>query len=388
MTRRVYICGLDNYPRGGACANYLQYLADALLLAGYKVTMICSINNEFSCQKKMNYRGAEIIEIMHKGPVCLFNRLMNGKLFQLRFYRRLRKMNISKDDLVISESTRAIRNPVVRLQKKRGFKHCGYILEWFPKETYSNSAAAVAADIRFRSNGELDFILPISHHIADQFKGSRAKVMVLPIMADTEEYAFIEKTQKPYKFILPAMGAMKDSLENMMLALDGLTDDELSSFKFHITGVKQERVEEILGNKWQRIKDTLIFHSWMKYDELIDLYRQCHYLFLARDVNQMTLSNFPSKVPETMTHGIVPVCSDVGDYTKYYLTDNTDSLIFEGCSSEECCHALRRALSIPFDQYQILSRNARKCVEDKFDYHNWSNALKNNIEALFGSDQK
>lgn len=50
----------------------------------------------------------------------------------------------------------------------------------------------------------------------------------------------------------------------------------------------------------------------MKYGELIGLYQEMHFLLLARGVSQMTLANFPSKVPETMCFGIVPIVSEVG----------------------------------------------------------------------------
>lgn len=386
MKRRIVICGLFKYPRGNACANYMQYLSDALQLAGYEVTLICCVNKEYAQTKEFTYHGAKVMEIMHQGPVHLFNRLMNGKLFKLRFYHLLKSLKLTSNDLVITSDSAIFVEPILTLRKLNGFRVCGYLLEWFPREHYDSKKKADKAERCFRKCGSFDLLFPISHHIADQFEEDPTRVLVLPIMADTSEYPFIPKEKKPYEFILPAMGMMKDALDSMMLALSDLSDAELASFKFHITGVKRETVKGILGEDWLRVENTLIFHSWMKYEELIALYRRCHYLFLARDVNQMTLSNFPSKVPETMTHGIVPVCSDVGDYTKYYLTDSVDSLIFKGCSREVCATALRRALAVSEEQYHCLSRNARNCVEKRFDYHNWVDALQENIEAVFTGD--
>lgn len=70
------------------------------------------------------------------------------------------------------------------------------------------------------------------------------------------------------------------------------------------------------------------------------------YLFLAREKNIITESNFPSKVPEMLVYGVIPVCSDVGDYTKLYLENDVNAIIFEGAAPEECSQAYRRAINI------------------------------------------
>ena len=97
----------------------------------------------------------------------------------------------------------------------------------------------------------------------------------------------------------------------------------------------------------------------------------------------MTLSNFPSKVPEVMTYGVVPVVSRVGDYTKYYLKDGVNSVVFEGCDANSCAKAIRRAISFSKEEYIEISSKARECVEKKFDYHNWTKKIKQAIESMY-----
>ena len=177
---------------------------------------------------------------------------------------------------------------------------------------------------------------------------------------------------------------MKDAFESMIKGFSLLTDEELKKVNFHIKGVKKEKIIDCIGEKqWDRIKKRIFLHHWMKYDELVSLYEKMHFLILARDVNQMTQSNFPSKVPETMAYGIVPIVSRVGDYTKYYLKDEINSFIFDGCTAKDCCNAYKKAIETEFDRYNEMSRESRKCVEEKFDYRNWIDPLKNFIEDLF-----
>ena len=133
-----------------------------------------------------------------------------------------------------------------------------------------------------------------------------------------------------------------------------------------------------------RLRGMMTVHDWMVYDELDALYRRMHFLLLSRGVCQMTQANFPSKVPETMNYGIVPIASDVGDYTKYYLRDGENSLFIPGDGEEACARAIRRALALFPQGFPELSRAARRCVEQKFDYHVWAPTLRAMIEQTTG----
>lgn len=84
-----------------------------------------------------------------------------------------------------------------------------------------------------------------------------------------------------------------------------------------------------------------------------------------------------------MTYGVVPVVSRVGDYTKYYLRDGENSLIFDGYDASVCAKAIRRALALSYTEYGYLSRGARNSAEDLFDYRRWSKSIYNCIENLF-----
>jgi len=379
--RRIIICGLHKYPRGGAFANYIQYFADALIDAGYQIEMLCNINNEYSSQSEFEYRDAHISEIMWQG-VGLLKRLMNGKLFSWNLKKKLLTYNLNEGDLLIFPSVMPLTVPIFELKDQYHFKSAGVPLEWFSREQFDNAEEAKQGERLFFLNTWHDIIFPISHLIAEQFPDN--KCCIVPIMADIQEYPYIPKKTGKYEFIFPANGMMKDALKEMLQGLAMLSEKELNKIVFHLTGVKETLVYEILElEKIEKIGASLIIHKWMEYTELITLYQHVHYLFLARDISQMTMSNFPSKVPETMTYGIVPVVSRVGDYTKYYLEDGVNSLIFDGCDGIICFNALKRAVAVPFGEYSILSATARKCVEKHFDYRNWSQILKDNIESIF-----
>ena len=380
--RKIIIIGLFKFPHGDANANYQQYLSQALINAGYKVELLSYINSEYASTDFYEYKGIAVKSVVKKSKDKLLTRLYSGKLFPYMVYKLLKKQNLTQNDLLfIPRGVPAIYNAAVKLRKKIGFRIACCPLEWFGKEEYVSLKEYYKAEKEFQALKNVDVLFPISYNIANQFP--KNKKLVLPMMTDVSEYSYFEKKYGKYQFIFPTNGKMKDSIIEMLRGIALLDEGELSRVTFHFTGIKKEIIDQALNcDEKETILKSIVLHPWLKYDELVELFRKMHYLFLARPINQMTLSNFPSKVPEVMTHGVVPVVTRVGDYTQFYLRDDVDSLIFEGCSSEKCAEVIRRAINIPFDKYQRMSRNARKCAEERFDYHNWISQIKSVLEEI------
>ena len=83
-----------------------------------------------------------------------------------------------------------------------------------------------------------------------------------------------------------------------------------------------------------------------------------------------------------MAYGIVPIASRVGDYTELYLRDGENSFIIEGAKVERVTEAIRRAIFISYDEYENMSKAARDCVRECFDYRTFSVQLKDVLDSL------
>ena len=66
------------------------------------------------------------------------------------------------------------------------------------------------------------------------------------------------------------------------------------------------------------------------------------------------------------------------------LRDGENSLFIPGDGEEACARAIRRALALFPQGFPELSRAARRCVEQKFDYHVWAPTLRAMIEQTAG----
>ena len=382
---RVFICGYFNFPRGGAAANYVQSFAKVFLRLGKNVIVISNINPNIKLEGN-KYQEIQVENVQLRedklGHYIDFNFLM-GKYYE----QILSGLSVDCSDLIIAYSRDSfILNSVLKIGKKVGAKTGVCLVEWFEKKDYGKWFRNVEywkSQISFyRVNLKFDYIFPISTYIEGYYKKKNCKTFSLPSLVDTEEFEYNEKkiTDKRI-FIFPGNGKMKDALEETIQAFALLRDEEALKLEFHICGVGKLAKQIIKENKLENSPaGKIVIHEWMPYEELIDLYRRAHFMILARDISRMTLANFPSKIPETLSYGIIPICSRVGDYTKLYLMDGVNSLIMDGCDVQTILHGIRRALAMSDQDIINYSNKCRITAETKFDYKQWVKPLDKFLE--------
>ena len=386
--KRLFILSSGYYPRGGATANYLQYLAMSTKEAGYYPTIIAPINPEFAEELELHnntYQGIRVLGLTVRENKILRHISAKRDMIEQKEAILVRENISNKDIVYVSGANKDTFSHLLRLREKYHFKLTTGVLELFKEKDF---------ECRFRhyyyqrywytiSNliPRCDMVFPISTFIKDFYESKGTSTFIIPPLTEVRDET--SKEQSPYKFILPANGKMKDNLESMICAFLNLSDQELSRVELHLCGISEEKLRSVVNKQeWNRLEKIVIIHKWMKYDELEKLYQEMHYLLLARDICQMNLANFPSKVPETMAYGIVPIASRVGDYTELYLRDRENSFIIEGSKVEQVTEAVHKAISISYDEYKNMSKAARGCVYKCFDYRTFSVQLKDVLDSL------
>lgn len=382
MEKRVVFCGLFNFPRGGASSNYVQYLGASFVEAGYEVHIITNINSEYQCEEKP-YCGMYLhrVEIpRNKWLKKVFYRFTIGHCY----LQELRKMKMTSDDRVIMYSHHMLlMKTVVKYMRKRCVPVGACLVEHYA----SNDFLKKEKDKQFIEEcgifqliyEKCDFAFPISRYIENKLEGGKPLVFRIPVLTDVFEFPYRKDGGDSIRrFIYPANGRIKDGLEEMLQAIKIILMKYEKPCEFHFCGVREEKLKQELGVELFECEygNRLFVHGWIKYNELINLYQSMTFLLLAREKKQMTIANFPSKVPELLTYGVIPIASDVGDYTKYYLKDDITGILMDGCSDVIIADAIIKALQMSNAEIENMSQKARKLAEDVFDYRVWSERLK------------
>lgn len=380
---KALIITSNRYPRSGAASNYIQYFSLMLKECGYEVT-VAGVRNEEVLNGEKKDNNINVINVIPQSN-DLLRRFLNKFMYKILLSRIIKKCCLSESDIVIDYSCdHRIYETVLNVKKQKRFLFACCPTEWFPKDKYDGDFEEYTY-INERLRSKCDLIFPISDKIENHYKEKGCKTFKVPIMCDSTEYNYIPKKKEKYKLILPANGKMKDALSEMLLAVSEILSEEIEAFEFHITGVTKEQIIEIIGEDvFSKISRAFVIHDWMKYEELVQLYQGVHYLLLAREDNQMTQSNFPSKIPECMCYGIVPIMSNVGDAPKYYLKNKINSIVFEGHTVDSCKQAICAAVELKWNAYRKLSESARRTAETQFDYRRWNDRISEVIKEARG----
>lgn len=370
---RVFIQVYCKYPHGGALANFIQNLAKAILYAGYEVILLTDINREYSLSE-INAGNPSLTVI----PVVASSEEETGRRQKATGFcderiGALRKYKITKEDrvLVFWIKSEFFLEKLFTLEKEAGFKTICGVLELYDTEDYK-SEEKYKKDVHIEREVYLraDAILSVSEFVENYYAERGMQVYRFPPMVDSREYPVRHKAMDKYRFMIPSH---KDSLQAVLKAFIALGGAVCRGIELHLCGTDEAVVREMLTEaEWEELMRFAVIHRWMKYDELIALYQQIHFMIIARAECQRTLANFPSKVPEAMTYGIVPIASDVGDYTKYYLRDGYDSIFVKGDAPAGIREALAKAISLDEGAYEVYSENAKETAETKFDYRIWA----------------
>ena len=380
--KRIFICGAFNFPRGGASSNYVQYLGMALSACDYEIHIVSTKNKEY---RKAIYKELVIEEVTYRtGKLMHYLDFKTGAKDSI--LKCLRQNQVGTNDIVLVYSHNIYLHKAVQSYcRKKAIKAGAIVVEYFAREQFKGS-------FEYRQYNRLmkeimpqyDFLFPISTYIKEKLSGGRAKQLVLPIMADPYEYKYEEKIViGTRKFIFPAKGKMKDALENMVLAIGEILCNPEADVEFHFCGVKETEIRRILKiTDAEAIDKRIILHGWLEYDELVKLYQQMHFLLLARDTNEMNKANFPSKVPELLCYGVIPIASKVGDYTKFYLENEKNSFIISGCEVEIIAQAIENAIRLDDRKLKEMSDCARVIACEKFSYTTWIGKISDFMRGI------
>lgn len=381
---KVFICADTEFPHKGATSNYIETLAKAFAVKAVDTYIVAVSREQRTSVDWIEYGNIYYKTISYDvsdAKKTLHARLSIGKEMWNCIYQK----EIESGDAVICYTSNFfLMKDIYANARKQNIKVINCVTEWHVAQQFKYRYLDIFnfwyyCLAFYRGMGISGNVIVISRKLEEYFKGKGCRVFLMPPLIDCST-ATID-TQKPcYKtrFIYSGSFKNKDSMWVMLESFARLPDAMRNSVEFHITGYSYEKLYKestVSLETWETVKKVLVIHSWMEYNELIELYRQIDFLLIAREINRVTLSNFPSKVPEMMVQGIIPVMTKVGDLPNLYLENGTDSILFEQCTVESCREAIVQAVQMNAAARRQMRDNARKTVKENFAYENWADSI-------------
>lgn len=386
--RRVYIVSDKHFPHGDAGGNRIEYMATCFKEEGvqpYVISLGENVSQEYNRQRGFYQYG----DIRYKNVVFKSNKVSR---FQHYFKsgsaagRILCEFGVRDIDRILIYSSNPIFiKQVLRFLTKEQQTRVFYdVVEWDDKNSFKYGYldprywifAWCFYGIYASSNG----VIAISRNIQRYFTNKGIDTNYFPICLDAAAFAGVEHTRNSIdkiRLIYPGNPQHKDDISIMLEALDALSKEEREQIEFHFTSVKESRIRAIMGPKTpilDRLANTIYFHPWLEYSDLLALYGSIDALFMLRFDNQVSQSNFPSKVPELLACGVTVLANDVGDFFNF-LSDGVDALKIKSNTVDGCVETLRRYIALTADERRKMADAALRCANEKFHYTKYAKSL-------------
>lgn len=377
--KRIIICADVNFPKGDAGSNRVEYIGRSLIQYDYDVTIysLGLIPLKTDENGLGVYKGIKYINLnMRKGAK---RKIFSGN----SMVRRICTLSQKIEAVIIYGSNALFVYPILKYCKKKGIKTIVDVVEWHQPFQYFFGAI----DPRYLSNKftfsylavDAHNILTLSPMIEKYYAIHNCDVLNIPIMIDKyEQVDYLPKKNRDEKYIMiyPGNPEYKDDFITMLRGISALSNDEKMKIEFHITGVSKKKLKSLLGINFDllNINRNIFLHEWLDYESLKSLYIKCDFLYMSRYENLVTEANFPSKLPELMAYGILPLANKQGCF-HLFLEDGVDSILFSNDRVDNCTDAIRRILKMDANQVEILKKNAQQKARNVFDYRNWGQQI-------------
>lgn len=376
---RVFIFRTSKFPHGSASANYVMYLAKAIQMQGNEVIVIGTGKNRDidNNQGRFFYDGIEYYNNEKENTIeeklCYSRKFLVHASEKYRFSSEGYAVSYSPDILTLRFLLKTFGNGHVSVCRVENFQAIQYPLKFANPKFIVYKLGVHYLHSRVKKS------IPISSYLQYIDEEHGCSTLLLPIMADTSGVNKKERegsSEINYIYAGLKKTTLEDDLEQAFQAFDRLDKEKTSNVRIHFTGITRNEFESRYPQlrSMSSVYEKCVFHGWLEYDALTELYSKMHYLLLARKVNNITLANFPSKIPELMSYGVVPICTPIGDYTERYLRNGIDSYIAKDCTAESFSEVIEDSIR-QHSNFKKMSSAAVELVQERFDYRNWSDAL-------------
>lgn len=371
-TMKALLVTFDKYPDLDAGAVRVHMFAKILQEAGYE-TFVISMGK--STHNRMTLENDGINHISYRGDSSnTIVKAMYYLEYPIRLYKYLMKENV---DLIIhtqiDESSLRI---IQKYSKRKKIPVLYDSVEWYSESEFSNGKKARGYKQNDRYNVKLiqkpEAVIAISSYLRDHFMTRNIQTVQIPVIMDVTS-TYIEKSPvgNQVKILYAGSPGKKDYLVNVLDGLALLNEEERKKIQLTIAGCTKEQLVDICGvnrSVLESVNKSLRILGRISREQVLEEYKNADFSVLIRPVKERyAQAGFPTKFVESMCCSTPVICnitSDLGMYAR----DGINSIIVNDISSDEIAKALRRVISLSYEEKSAMRINARKTATECFDY--------------------
>jgi glycosyltransferase involved in cell wall biosynthesis len=360
----------NKFPEGDAGAIREYSLA---LLAKSLDNEITIVGMGASNPYKINeYNGIPYYSLRLKGST-LITKFKNYFGYSKRLRTILNEYEDKLDIILVVDIPINALIMVKKIAKHKGIKLIHDSVEWYSPEQFKLKWFSPAYIIKNLYNKLLideNFrVIAISRYLEDHFTSRQILVEKIPVILPIEEIPCVKaiETDK-FKLLYAGSPGKKDYLANMLRGIASIDDNSLARIEFHIFGVSEDQLENILEKEeFDKIKRSIFIYGRVSRDIVLKQLLQSHFSVMLRNPEaRYSKAGFPTKIVESLATG-TPVITNLSSDLGNYLKDEVNSIIVDDCSSEAFKKAVLRAINVSDPKLHQMFHESRKTAIDFFD---------------------
>lgn len=367
----VLIVAYYPLPEGSAGSERIKSLARLAAAADFKPIIIGKTNGR-------NVRG-DIDGI----PFIAF-----GDTSRLRTYLSFGKKVIAEakkiaendeiDAIILGTSTLLSEIQIRNYAHRNGIPLIKDVVEWYSPSQFRLGRLAFPYIEKSISNRlvdkKRDRVIAISEYLEQHYASAGVRTIRIPIFFKQDEYSSLALHKAPgsTSIIYAGSPGKKDYLHIVIQSLFLLPHELLdgNKLKIHLAGVSDTQVKTICNETaldYHAIEHVVEAYGRISRDEVLKLYRQSDFSILIRDGSQRyAKAGFPSKIVESLSMGVPPICNFTSDLAMY-LRDGQTCIEVEDCNAEACADALKRVLELSPEKTTTMKTSAKELATRQFN---------------------
>ena len=248
-------------------------------------------------------------------------------------------------------------------------------------------AVVLARNINFvKANG----IIAISSSMAACFNNKKCKTMVMPNLLDTELLRDqVLDHKKNDKLVLgyfgsPGLHNTKDSLDNIIYALNMLGNDEREKIDFYVYGIEERELTskyDVEKSCVDNLKNVLKVFGRIPKDQVGFELAKVDFTVLLRNNTHSINCGLSSKMEESLAYGVPVICNITSDMDKY-IVNGKSGIIVEKNTPESCLLGIRKALMLTQQEKNSMRNEALNKADELINYRRYVNQLGNFMEEI------
>jgi glycosyltransferase involved in cell wall biosynthesis len=382
---RVAVVGDFRFPFGDAASNRILALAQALREGGFTPVVI-------SRGKPRPEDRAEAGRYFIDGIEYVSYADLPEETFRQRLDRPIRAIEDAKREsglaavLIYASASWPFVPGLIQFCRRNRLPLAADVVEWYGPRQFPHGvmdARYYLFSLCFRVYFQrIRSMVVISRLLEEYFTHKGCHTVRIPALVDCASTPHAESAcGNKLRLLYAGSPGRKDLIGRALNGLLLLSDKELQSVKFTLLGPTEGQLARYFGGAVpERLRGVVQARGRVTVREVSQELLRTDFTVLLRENRKFARAGFPSKVPESLAHGVPVLCNMTGDMA-LYLADGRECVEAFGPTSEDFAAALRRALALSPESLRDMKLAARRCAEENFDYRNYVAALKGVVES-------